>query len=257
MPIIDDNLTVVGKIITTGGQSSALRIITSGTTVNLTSADNIVEINKTVSSPTSVVLPAISGLTSGSEFIVIDGKGDISGNNLTFTVDGGGNINGSSSLIVSNNRQETKFIFDGTQYLATSIPSFIQFTSVEQDLGNLTWTATTAPGGTVTKKYKWTRNGNDVTVHFKITASVAGLLATAVEFDLPSDMPIPNTFSSQPNNFIVSLGSGLLSAADNPVIGVLDITKLFRNGTGGYAIRTQTVNGLAATRCWGSISYIA
>lgn len=257
MPIIDDNLTVSGKITTTGGQSNALRVITSGATATLTVADNIVSINKTVGSPTAVVLPAITGLTPGTEFIVIDGKGDASSNNLSFTVSGGGNINSSSTFTTANNRQQTKFIFDGTQYLASSVPSFTQTTSAEQDLGNLTWAATTNPSGTISKKYKWVRSGNHVTFYFKITTTVAGLVVISVLFDLPPDLPIPNTYTLQPNNSLIALGSGLLSGVDNPSVGNTDSSKLFRNNNGAYQIQVESPNGLAASRCWGSISYIA
>lgn len=257
MPIIDDNLTIAGKLTKSGGQINALRVITSGASVTLTTSDYIVEINKTVSSPTAVVLPAISGLPVGTEFIVIDGKGDVASNNITFTVSGGGNINGTSSFSATNNRQQNRFIFDGTQYVTGSVPSFTQTTSAEQDLGTLTWTATTIPAGTITKKYKWTRNGNEVNIYFKITATIGGLLVTGVEFDLPSDMPVPNTFTNQPNNSIIALGNGLLSAIDNPSIGTSDSSKLFKNGSGTYVIRTEAANGLAASRAWGRISYIA
>ena len=132
-----------------------------------------------------------------------------------------------------------------------------QFTSSEQDLGTLNWTATTAPVGVISKRYKWTRNGNEVNMYFKITATIAGLLVSSVIFDLPADMPVPNTFNGQPNNFIITLGNGLLSGMDNPLVGTADSAKLFKNSNGAYQIQVDAPNGLSANRCWGKISYIA
>lgn len=128
-------------------------------------------------------------------------------------------------------------------------------TSAEQDLPTLTWTATAAPTG-VTKKYKWTRSGSLISLFVKITATGSGLVVTAVEFDLPSDMPDPNLSASQPNSEIISIGNGTISSDPNGALAVPDGCKLFKDSGGLYKIKIERSGGLAADYVWAQINYI-
>lgn len=125
--------------------------------------------------------------------------------------------------------------------------------TAEQDLGALTWTGVTSPSGTITKKYRWSRQGKMVTIAFKITASVAGLLNTAVSFPLPTDMPNPATFASQPNSTHITIGPGLLGATANS-IAALGATMLTVDGSGNFLIQV-TGTGVAGADVWGTVTY--
>lgn len=80
----------------------------------------------------------------------------------------------------------------------------------ESDLGTLTWTAGTAPTGTITKKYRATRIGNRVDLWCRIEASTPGATVTAVSFPLPSDTGIstPLAFTGMGNGEFNLPGSG-------------------------------------------------
>lgn len=138
---------------------------------------------------------------------------------------------------------------------STTLSSYHE--AIEQNLGTLTWTATTAPSGTINKKYKWSRIGNIVTVLLKIDASIAGTAVTAVEFEMPSDMPSPAVFASQPVSTIVAVGSGKLASSANPTIGGAEGSKLYKNGSGTYVIAVEATVAVTGTFTWGSLTYLA
>lgn len=125
--------------------------------------------------------------------------------------------------------------------------------SAEQDLGTLTWTGT-APGGTITKKYRWIRIGKRVTVDWQINATTPGLLVSSVSTPLPSDCPAPSLLSNVPVNSWARIGSGsILATANATALG--GNSGLFRASDGSFQLRVTTTAGLAATTAIGSVEY--
>lgn len=129
-------------------------------------------------------------------------------------------------------------------------------TSDQENLGALTWSAVIAPSGTINKLYKWSRSGKNVSFWCKIDASVSGTLVTAVEFDLPSDVPLPSIWDSQASGVIVVTGTGAIVNGSNAALPSLDGVKLF-NSSGTYKIRIQTSAGLSADNCWCHLAWAA
>lgn len=82
-------------------------------------------------------------------------------------------------------------------------------TSGEGDLGSLSWD-NTAPSGTVSKKYRWSRLGKRVNFQARIEASVAGDSNSRVFFDLPADCPTPAEFSTTGSSELEISGPGAL-----------------------------------------------
>lgn len=80
--------------------------------------------------------------------------------------------------------------------------------SGERNLPALTWSSVTAPSGTIVQVYNWIAIGKHVSLWFKVTATLPGASVTGVSFALPSDMPLPAIFSSQPNSSVVAYGTG-------------------------------------------------
>lgn len=101
----------------TGGPSSpsAPNIITSGTSIELDENDEIVIINKTVGSDTSILLPPFPIL--GQQVIIKDGKGDAGlGNEITVDASGAITIDGNTSVIIGRNYQSFTFLWNGTEW---------------------------------------------------------------------------------------------------------------------------------------------
>jgi hypothetical protein len=135
--------------------------------------------------------------------------------------------------------------------LLMAIPSI---TSSEQDLGSLTWGAGVAPAGTITKKYKWNRVGNMVVGCFKVTATVAGTAVVSLTFDLPTDMPTPSVFASQPTGTSVVQGTGSIETSGVvTVAGAAQVSLLNNSGTYQVAVLSGAI---AATNAWAQVTYI-
>lgn len=96
-----------------GSPTYTLRIVTAAGAVTLTSADGIVEVNKTVGAATTVNLP--SSPVIGQIQYVKDAKGDAAVNNITLTPPSG-NIDGSSTLVIDSNYGSRGFCWDGTNF---------------------------------------------------------------------------------------------------------------------------------------------
>lgn len=126
--------------------------------------------------------------------------------------------------------------------------------SSQGTIGALTWSAVGAPTTNIIQVYKWARLDNLVTAFFKISADVAGTAVTKVTFVKPSDMPSPNVFDTQSNNFAVALGAA--GAGTAGLITGLGIISLERDGSGNYYFAIN-VTSIACTSVWGTISYIA
>lgn len=116
--LIDDsnNMTVPGIVTTQSGKVRKTRVVTAAGAVTVTTADDIVSINKTVGAATTVNLPATP--TTGQTFEIHDGRGDAATNNITITP-AAGNINGASTLVLTIAYASALVTYNGTQWDAT------------------------------------------------------------------------------------------------------------------------------------------
>lgn len=106
---LDVNGTITGAFVII----PSFRLVTSGTTVNLTSTDSTVVINKSTPGPTTVNLP--TGVSQGHTIIVKDGLGDAAINFITI-VPTATTIDGLASLVIIQNFQSYTLMFDGTKW---------------------------------------------------------------------------------------------------------------------------------------------
>lgn len=132
--------------------------------------------------------------------------------------------------------------------------SSISQTSGNGSLGTLSWTATTAPSGTITKVYQWYKMGNICNIFWAVRASVAGLLVTQMSVPLPGDAPTPGNLSNQTNDSIVSLGSGAIQALVTAAVNQ-NACCLYKTSGGSYELRNFVTAGLAATYVTGQLTY--
>lgn len=141
----------------------------------------------------------------------------------------------------------------GTGLATATQPGAIsaEYQSTEQDLGTLTWTGTTAPSGTISKKYRWARTGKRVDLWILITATVVGSALTSVNFDLPSDMPTPSAFSNAGAARIVGSGDLGTSAGDGPSNGC---SFLYNSGSGNQ-VWIKTSSATNAGMAIGQLTY--
>lgn len=93
-------------------------------------------------------------------------------------------------------------------------------------------------------------NSVNYTQSFLITDWVS-----AVEFDLPAEIPVPAIWASQPSGEIVTIGSGAISNSANPALGASDGVKLY-NSSGTYKIKIESTTALSASHCWCQISWL-
>jgi hypothetical protein len=92
---------------------TVLRVVTASGAITATSADHIIEVNKTVGAATTVNMPSCAS-NAGLQLIIIDGKGDAATNNIALTPSAG-NINGFATFVMNVNRQGESVFYDGTQ----------------------------------------------------------------------------------------------------------------------------------------------
>ena len=133
----------------------------------------------------------------------------------------------------------------------------LKTTSNEINLGALTWTATADPSGTISKLIRWNKVGKVISFWVSIIASTPGTLVTAVEFDLPSNMPSPSTWSSQPNDSIIMLGVAKIGVTTNPTFDFNDGLKVYKDISGNFKIKIECVGGPAADTVYGHGNYIS
>lgn len=110
--IVAGSAIINGLTFQNGGLQQIVRVVTAAGAVTVTSADNIVIVNKTVGAATTVNFPA--GVLN-TVFTVKDGKGDAASNNITVTP-AAGNIDGSGTYVISTNFGAGKFVYNGTQW---------------------------------------------------------------------------------------------------------------------------------------------
>lgn len=125
----------------------------------------------------------------------------------------------------------------------------------EGNLGAITWTGTTSPLGTITKRYLWHRTGGLVTFTFTITATLPGVLVTKATFPLPVDAPIPYVLSNVPTGGIVTTGTGSLTTS---LLGLTTggMSAIVKNGA-SFNIECTGSAALAANSATGTIIYKA
>lgn len=92
-----------------GSPTNTLRIITAAGAVTMTSADGIVELNKTVGAATAVTVPASPIV--GQIQVVKDGKGDAGTNNITLS----GTYDGVGGYVITTNYGAVSFYWNGTE----------------------------------------------------------------------------------------------------------------------------------------------
>lgn len=89
------------------------RVVTAAGNVAVTTADDLVIVNKTSGANTTVTLPA-SPLTN-DYYTIKDGKGDAYTNPITI-VPSSGTIDGQSNVVIWNNYESLDFVYNGTEW---------------------------------------------------------------------------------------------------------------------------------------------
>jgi hypothetical protein len=89
------------------------RVVTAAGAVTVTTADDIVIINKTVGAATVVNLPATP--TNGEWFTIKDGKGDAGTNTITITP-AAGTIDGQATHLIESNYGSRELVYNGTEW---------------------------------------------------------------------------------------------------------------------------------------------
>lgn len=92
--------------------------------------------------------------------------------------------------------------------------------------GTITWTGTTAPSGTTSHTYRWTRIGSLVSLNISLVFQTAGSGLTGVVIALPSDAPTP----IEP--------TGLTSASNPMYVSTIGTFQTLTGGTLGNAPRS-------------------
>jgi hypothetical protein len=102
-----------GDYTQSAGYVQTPRVVTAAGAVTVTSADNMIILNKTSGAATTVNLE--SSPTTGRLHCVKDGKGDANTNNITITPNAG-NIDGVSTFVMNVAYSEYCFDYNGTQW---------------------------------------------------------------------------------------------------------------------------------------------
>lgn len=89
------------------------------------------------------------------------------------------------------------FIANNTSGAANPTEFGYREPGVQTYAGTITWTGTTAPSGSLTQQYFWTRVGSMVILQIYLKYSVAGTALTSVTFTIPSDVPNPAEYAGQ------------------------------------------------------------
>jgi len=109
--------TVSGAFLTSSGRRVATRSQTTGTSGTITTADEVVIINKGTGSATPLSLNSTTNI--GRTVTVKDGKGDAATNNITITPTSG-LIDGASTYVINTAYGAVRLVFDGTNWQVIS-----------------------------------------------------------------------------------------------------------------------------------------
>jgi hypothetical protein len=117
------------------------------------------------------------------------------------------------------------------------------------------WVGTTAPTGTVTGSYHWFQIGKVVMAFYDFKFATAGTAITAVDFTVPSDLPVPlEQVGANATNDVMYTGTANINAlATNGTNGKIAIIK---TGTGTYKYNIAAA-GSTAKVITAAITYIA
>lgn len=106
----------------------------------------------------------------------------------------------------------------------------------------ITYTATTAPSGTLTANYRATRIGKCVSVRFNFKHAVAGTGVTTAVIPFPSGLPSPSAITDfNTNNDFIGSGSGIFQTGTTQT-GVASRV-LLRKVSGGFEIYLIAASG--------------
>lgn len=92
---------------------TVVRIVTAAGAVTITTADNVVILNKTSGAATVANLPAAPA--AGSVYIIKDGKGDADTNPITLTPNAG-TIDGQSTAVINVPYGALTVVYSGTEW---------------------------------------------------------------------------------------------------------------------------------------------
>ena len=114
--IIKDDTYIDGRGIINVGMGETLRgvrIVTAAGDVDITTADDVVLINKSSGAATVINLPASP--VTGEQYTIKDKKGDAASNNITLTP-ASGNIDGSSTYVIGTNYDKVTVMYNGSEW---------------------------------------------------------------------------------------------------------------------------------------------
>lgn len=132
--------------------------------------------------------------------------------------------------------------------------SWMEYTEgSEADLGTLTWSAGTAPSGTITKKYRYTKVGKLTTFEFWIDATTAGTSVTSVSFTLPVSALNPVEWTGQGNEITI-IGSGGLATTSGSNVQNQSRTYITKTGSNAYNVIAEGSSG-STSNAYGFITY--
>ncbi len=150
---------------------------------------------------------------------------------------------------------------DSTIKIVNQNPVFnmVYIDSSERNItSTITWVNTgSSPSGTPTNTYRWTRTGNEVKVRFNLKYSVPGSNCTAVQIELPSDMPTPSRPSGyNAANNQLNTGSGqIMVNTTTPNTDVQTAALLVNSGNTGYIINIGGIVNVNAAAAEATITY--
>jgi hypothetical protein len=127
-----------------------------------------------------------------------------------------------------------------------------EYASSEGDLGSITvgtgtWSAIDS------KKYRWVKNGKQVTLWYRLESTTAASALVEFRFDLPSDCPTPLQFSTSGNSEWAS--SGHASSSTSAGGAIVKSTCNLYIGASGEKWIYHTQDSSATKIAWGCISY--
>jgi len=109
----DTSAVFSGIVTTSSGRVLASRVVIAAGAVTITTADDIIVINKTSGAATTVNLMATPA--TGTILTIKDGKGDAATNNITITPNAG-NIDGAATAVINTNYGSFNIMYNGTQW---------------------------------------------------------------------------------------------------------------------------------------------
>ena len=196
-----NSLTGAAQTMVVGTDSSDFKIASTGTshTFNLptasatkrgalSSADWSTFNGKIGAADTSVFLRKTDSSTYYTKY-----RSDTSRTNIYGAISNKLNIS-DTSVFQRKSISAYTFMGNNTASAANATPLVYKDAGEQAYTGTITWTFTgSAPSGTTTLYYRWSQIGKTVNYNFYFYYATASVLATAVTFDLPTDMPIPQS----------------------------------------------------------------